>query len=327
MRVSLGTAKLLNLKNTKNETLPTLAYLMYGEGCKRNCKFCSQAVGAAGVSELLSRVTWPEYDFDIVLDALTKAKHNGDIRRCCVQVVDSGPEEELTEKIRFLRETGLSICLSKNVQDIKEVKSLIELGVDKVSIAIDVANPTLYGHIKGGCFEERLKLLLDAGKIFPGKISTHIIIGLGETEEEVLRLMDKLNQYNIHIGLFAFTPVKGTQMAHVPPPDEGIYRRVQIARFLISVHGYTVNDFEIRNTKIAGIKKINSLEHLCDGKAFETSGCPDCNRPYYNERPRGVMYNYPRPLTREEIYDALVKSLLFSNEAIDIVLGRELGER
>ena len=33
---------------------------------------------------------------------------------------------------------------------------------------------------------------------------------------------------------------------------------------------------------------------------FETSGCPGCNRPYYNERPGGMLYNYPRPLTAAE---------------------------
>ena len=43
------------------------------------------------------------------------------------------------------------------------------------------------------------------------------------------------------------------------------------------------------------------LEHMLgDGTAFRTSGCAGCNRPYYNERPGGVMYNYPRPLTPEE---------------------------
>ncbi|MDH5792671.1 MAG: radical SAM protein, partial [Candidatus Bathyarchaeota archaeon] len=39
---------------------------------------------------------------------------------------------------------------------------------------------------------------------------------------------------------------------------------------------------------------------LADGEAFRTSGCPGCNRPYYNERPSGPFYNYPRNLTPEE---------------------------
>ena len=28
-------------------------------------------------------------------------------------------------------------------------------------------------------------------------------------------------------------------------------------------------------------------------EAVLTSGCPGCNRPFYNERPRGPIYNYP----------------------------------
>jgi biotin synthase len=40
---------------------------------------------------------------------------------------------------------------------------------------------------------------------------------------------------------------------------------------------------------------------LGDGVAFMTTGCPGCNRPFYNERPSGPFYNYPRPLTEEEI--------------------------
>jgi biotin synthase len=44
---------------------------------------------------------------------------------------------------------------------------------------------------------------------------------------------------------------------------------------------------------------------LLKGEAFETSGCADCNRPYYNEQPGGPLYNYPRPLTSEETERAI----------------------
>ncbi|HUT17269.1 MAG TPA: radical SAM protein, partial [Acidobacteriota bacterium] len=37
------------------------------------------------------------------------------------------------------------------------------------------------------------------------------------------------------------------------------------------------------------------------GKPFLTSGCPDCNRPFYNEKPSGPIYNYPRNIRLEEI--------------------------
>ena len=54
-----------------------------------------------------------------------------------------------------------------------------------------------------------------------------------------------------------------------------------------------------------GMGSLELIEILGNGKAFETSGCQGCNRPYYNESPRQIPYNYPRPLTREEIEKAV----------------------
>jgi biotin synthase len=36
------------------------------------------------------------------------------------------------------------------------------------------------------------------------------------------------------------------------------------------------------------------------GEPFPTSGCPNCNRPYYNEKPSGPIYNYPRKISQKE---------------------------
>jgi biotin synthase len=46
-------------------------------------------------------------------------------------------------------------------------------------------------------------------------------------------------------------------------------------------------------------------EALSSGVAFQVTGCKGCNRPFYNERPRGLMYNYPRCLTEEEVLRAI----------------------
>jgi len=40
------------------------------------------------------------------------------------------------------------------------------------------------------------------------------------------------------------------------------------------------------------------------------TGCDGCNRPYYNERPRGPMYNYPRPLNKKEVLAAIQETQL-----------------
>jgi biotin synthase len=56
-----------------------------------------------------------------------------------------------------------------------------------------------------------------------------------------------------------------------------------------------------QNLKNYGITKDALLEIIRNGEPFQTSGCPGCNRPYYNERPGGHLYNYPRKLYVKEI--------------------------
>lgn len=53
-----------------------------------------------------------------------------------------------------------------------------------------------------------------------------------------------------------------------------------------------ISDFGVDKEVLTGI--------IQTGEPFLTSGCPNCNRPYYNEKPSGPIYNYPRPLTKKE---------------------------
>jgi biotin synthase len=90
----------------------------------------------------------------------------------------------------------------------------------------------------------------------------------------------------------------------MPQPPIETYRRVQLARHLI-VHGKT----RFENMKFNNEEQITDFgtpqttlhQIIQEGTAFCTSGCPECNRPYYNERPSGPIYNYPRQPTADEI--------------------------
>lgn len=326
MRVSLGTAHLLGLKKIKTDALPLTAYLMFGQGCRNNCQFCAQAVGSTTDSQMLSRVIWPEFSSEEILKGLKENYQLGVVKRCCIQVVDDGQNLELFDEIKILASTKIPICLSKNVAGISEIQKLFDLGVERVTIALDAANPEIYRQIKGGIFRRRWNFLLKAAENFPGRIGTHIIVGLGETEEELVKLISDLAELKILVALFAFTPLKGTALENHLQPDVQTYRRIQIAHYLIREQGYLYPDFKFTNARLTGVSQQRSqqrsqvLKTLLDGQAFLTSGCPDCNRPYYNERPGGVIYNYPRQLTLQEISQALFSAELWSGEEISLVL-------
>jgi biotin synthase-related radical SAM superfamily protein len=132
---------------------------------------------------------------------------------------------------------------------------------------------------------------------------SNLIVGLGETEEEAIGLIQHLKDIGVEVSLFAFTPIRGTVLADRPQPPLNVYRRIQLARHLIvgGLSRFEYMKFDEEGRAIGfGASRDDIEEALGTGEAFRTSGCPGCNRPYYNERPSGPFYNYPRGLTEEE---------------------------
>ncbi len=311
VRVALGTGIVLGLWRGQLATPPTTAHLLtYHESrCDANCQFCPQAHGSTADMKMLSRVVWPCCDFERVLSAFEEK--NGEFVRICIQTVNykkvMGDLCELTTQIKDKCEAPVSVSCQPLVAE--DIKRLAEVGVDRVGIALDAATPELFDRLKGKSvgssytWEGHIRALGDARKTFHDKVSTHLIVGLGESEEEMAQTIQLLHDRGITIALFAFTPIAGTPMANKPQPDMANYRRIQLARYLI-VKGVS----EAKRMKFEGGKIVDfgaSREELCtavnSGEPFRTSGCPGCNRPFYNESPRGPIYNYPRKPTRKEI--------------------------
>jgi len=190
------------------------------------------------------------------------------------------------------------------------MRQLAEAGVERIGIPLDAASEELFSKVKGRhvggpyVWAEQFELLSEAVEIFgKDKVSTHLIVGLGETEKEMVETIQKSVDMGVLPALFAFTPISGTVLENNPQPPVPAYRRVQLARHLI-FHGITrcedmgfdgkgcINGF--------GVDKEVLAEIIQTGNPFLTSGCPNCNRPYYNEKPSGPIYNYPRLLTKKE---------------------------
>ncbi len=308
MKVSIGTEIVLGLKKNRADTLPTTAYLMMGEKCSGSCLFCPQAGTSNSNRSLLSRVTWNKVNTDI-WPLIERAFIQGRIYRTCIQVVNQpGILNTLIGEVSRARNlTGVPLCISGAVNSLQDAERLFQAGADRIAIALDAASPEVYKRVKGPNFSKRLRLLEECAAIFPRKVGTHLIVGLGETEQEMVNIIQRMYDMGISVGLFAFTPVKGSGMEKWPRPAVESYRRIQTAHYLIRMdicrkedmvfHGGELSELPLTNEKIKDI--------LADGSAFLTSGCTGCNRPYYNESPNSTMFNYPRKLTDEEVKEAV----------------------
>jgi biotin synthase-related radical SAM superfamily protein len=311
IKVSSGTLVALGLVDTRLDAPPTTAYLMVGGRCARDCGFCAQARSSTASATALSRVNWPEWDEDEALAAVETAYQEGRIQRCCLQVtVGPGALARVKEiAARLGRRLPVSVSVVANPG---QVEDLLQAGVERVGLSLDAVNEEAYRWVKGGNMQAALVEIEEAATRFPGCITTHLMVGLGESEEEMVRTMALLLSWGVTPSLFAFTPIRGTRMQGELPPSLESYRRLQVVRHLLVQRVCSVEDlsFSEEGCVVRFDLPRSLLEQvLAGGEAFQTSGCPGCNRPHYNEPPRGPLYNYPRPLTATEVRDTVSAAL------------------
>lgn len=297
LRLSLGSAISLKLINGRLEIPFTTLYIMLGEECISNCSFCTQSRDAK-MREKLSRITWYEFSANKILNALKDRNYS----RICFQTLDY-PDVIKDLKLILPEFYELRIPISVSIAPplnggIDELSPY----VDTISIALDGANKEIFEKIKGRergnrfQWEDHWNNLLLAKRIFKN-VNTHLIVGMGEKDLDLISVMLKLKENDITTALFAYTPVFGNGTA---PPIER-YRKIQISRYLIYEFNASLKDFKFNDN--GDLEKIDNekLElTLSDPRAFMTSGCPGCNRPFYNEEPRNI-YNYPYLPNKSEI--------------------------
>lgn len=315
VRVSTGTAIALGLLRGKMVAFPTTAYLMtYRDNkCTANCGFCTQARKSTARADLLSRVSWPAFETAEVLNSLEKISDKGRIKRVCIQALNyAGVFAHLSCLIRLIKQkTGIPISVSCQPLNEVNIRKLIDAGIERIGIPLDAASEDIFDRIKGKSaggpyrWDNQFRLLAEAVSILgKNRVSTHLIVGLGESEQEMVETIQRCVDLGVLPALFAFTPIPGTNLEKETRPALSVYRRMQMARWIIvnrvakfeemKFDGYSsLVDFGVSSQTLACL--------LNEGDAFRTSGCPQCNRPFYNERPGGPLYNYPQKLSQEDI--------------------------
>jgi len=320
VRVSLGTAVVLGLIKSVIDAKPTTAYLLtYFDGrCTANCAFCPQARDSRSRADMLSRVIWPDFKIKDVVVGIKGAFKSGKIKRVCIQALNyPGVQNDILLLVREIRgECHVPISVSCQPLSLAEISTLAEAGVDRVSIALDAVKEEIFSAVKGEVaggpyrWSQHINALKAALKIFgKGRVTTHLIVGLGESEEEFVYMVQSCYDMGIFPAVFAFTPIPGTRMSDHPKPPISSYRRIQVAHYLITRGIGRYENMRFMDGRLIdfGVPLDELRKIILSGEPFLTSGCPGCNRPYYNEEPRGPIYNFPRKPTQKDIEEILVQ--------------------
>ena len=286
--------------------------LYFTDGCKANCLYCGQAREAAGEAacKTLIRVEWPLRSLEDVACRLRSLIKGGCFQRpyrACVASITNGKaidaEREVIARLYRALRIPLTALITPTLFTKPRMEELADAGAERIGIAIDCATPEIFDALRGrGArgphrWEVYRRGVVDAVSVLgEGKVGIHLIVGLGETEEEAARLIQWAYDAGAETHLFSFYPEPGSALEGWARPGLSQYRRVQLARYLIDMGYSSVDDFEFNeHGQIVGfgLSKARLEDVIRGGEPFMTSGCPGCNRPYANERPGEEPRNYP----------------------------------
>jgi len=297
--------------------------LTYPEGCRANCAYCGLARHREAERNYADRnfirVDWPAVPLAQAIDIVAKDGAASAFHRMCISMI-THPNSDADTRTVLKAWTDridpatipVSILSNPTTMAREDVAALKDLGADIFTVALDAATPEIFDRTRGKgvqsphSWSKYWEILMDAREIFgPQKFGAHIIVGMGETERDVLELVQKLVDLGGHSHLFCFFPEKGSLMDHLPATPREQWRRVQLARYLIDYRDGRVEEMEFDEAgRVLGYGVPESeLEAIIgEGVAFRTSGCPGkfrddvsaCDRPYGDSPPSNIA-SYPFP--------------------------------
>ncbi|HUZ35850.1 MAG TPA: radical SAM protein [Streptosporangiaceae bacterium] len=287
--------------------------LSYDEGCLSDCGYCGLARTRPGAysDKSFIRVEWPLVRTDDLVERM--AQHESTLTRLCISMVTHGHAYrdtcDITGRIAQQVGTPLSILVAPPTLNRERLENFRALGVDMIGIGLDAVTEELFRNIRtnvpaGGLrWEKYWEVVTTARDIFgPWKVNVHTLVGLGETDEDLIRLFVALRDQQIFSYLFCFNPEPDSRMADHPKSPLARWRRVQLARHLIENEGYGLARFDFDAT--GGLAHVQASRAAVEavvgqGTAFMTNGCPGekgepgCTRPYGSYRPSEPFRDYP----------------------------------
>jgi len=310
--------------------------LTYDEGCTARCAYCglsrARETGKPWSEHSFIRVDWPTVALNEVISRI-RSGFCSHVERICVSMITNGRARRdlITVVDRLHQELNLiSALITPTIIDKEWLYRLKEAGADMVGVAIDAATRKLFERLRGRGvggphrWEEYWKTVGEAVEIFGRyRVGIHLIVGLGETEEEMVKAIQRANDMGAQTHLFSFYPEEKSSMQNHPQPPIGKYRRMQLARYLINHDVSSIDKMEFnKDSRLidygANEKKLDEI--IDGGMPFMTSGCPGktmenaCNRPFANCTPYqayiGELGDYPfQPnendikIIRKQLYD------------------------
>jgi len=325
LRMSLAAAMTLGLK-------PGLFYrdaklfcinllLTYSDGCVGRCSYCGLSKGREGEfgEKSFIRVEWPAYSIEEIVERIEK--NICKVKRICISMVThKRASADVPRVVRVLRgrvDIPVSLLITPTLLTEEDLKEFKKAGADRVGVAVDSATEELFKRHRGEGvkgphkWDKYWEIFEKAVEVFgKERVGCHLIVGLGETEEQMVRTIQRVRDLAGSTHLFSFFPEAGSELERHEQPPVGQYRRVQLARYLIDedISGFERIRFDSSGRIVDfGIDGKHLDTAIDSGIPFMTSGCPGedgsvvCNRPYGDSLPGPDIRSFPFQPSGEDL--------------------------
>ncbi len=297
--------------------------LSYDEGCLSDCGYCGLARTRPGQYEDKSfiRVEWPLVETDELVRRL--ARYEDRLTRLCISMVTHGHSYrdtlEITRRIRAGVDTPLSLLVAPPTLNEERLRRLKDAGADVIGIGLDAVTEELFRSIRtdvpqGGLRWEKYWHIVDAARDIygPWHVNCHTLVGLGETDRDLMAIFERLLDRQVHSYLFCFNPEPDSRMGAQPKSELTRWRRIQLAKFLLEERGLGPDAFGYDDRGVlVSLSAPQALvdDTIAEGFAFMTNGCPGaggepgCTRPMGSWRPSESPRDYPWQPTEADVRD------------------------
>jgi len=208
----------------------TATFMILGNVCTRSCTFCAVATGRP-----------PEYDVQEP-ERVAKAIHKMGVKHAVITSVNRDELKDRGAEIWYqtvvkTKELSPNITIETLIPDVKgnwsALYRMIEAGQEVISHNMETVNE-LYRRVRPQARYnrslEQIKLTKEAG----GRTKSGIMLGLGETDDQVYRAMDDLAKVGLHIltlGQYLQPTKMHIEVAEFVHPDKfALYKEEGLSR-------------------------------------------------------------------------------------------------
>jgi biotin synthase-related radical SAM superfamily protein len=221
---------------------PEQVYITISERCIYNCQFCSVPLSQGKIKTK-----------EEILAIVEKARRNGRLK---VIALTSGiavsPDDEIDRVVDIVRALApYHVPIGVAVHPAKDSsKRLKDAGVTEVKYSVETMDPEIFDRVcrgkKGHTLEFILDSLREAVAVFGrNRVSSNIIIGLGETDECVRQGVEYLARMGVIAVLrpISLSPLRKEALkTAVRPSPERLLKLTQMTREILGKYGLSASE-------------------------------------------------------------------------------------